>query len=250
MILTNDDGIDAPGLDALRRAAEGLGRKTIIAPDGPQSGCGHAVTTHRPIRVERRGGEFAVEGTPADCVRLGLHHLATQAEWVLSGINAGGNLGVDVFHSGTVAAVREAVLHGRPGIALSHYIVKGRVLDWDRAIAWARRVLTLLMAKPYEPGTFWNVNLPHLEPDAPEPRIVFCPLDLSPLPLEFQVVDGICEYTGVYQSRARRPGGDVDVCFSGRIAVTLVRLLENDGMGQPQASSSRSPLVEDVGGTS
>ena len=126
---------------------------------------------------------MAVAGTPADCVRLALHHLAPRPSWVLAGINAGGNLGTDVYYSGTVAAVREAAIHGVPGIALSHYIARGRAFDWDRAKRWAEALLRRLMAQPWEPGTFWNVNFPHLEPEQPEPDIVFCPLDPSPLPL-------------------------------------------------------------------
>src|SRR6266446_3932020 len=100
LVLTNDDGIDAPGIEALRLAAEGRGSLRVIAPSGPQSGCGHAVTTHGPMRLDRRGDGFiGVEGTPADCVRLAIHSLAPDADWFLSGINAGGNLGADVYHS-------------------------------------------------------------------------------------------------------------------------------------------------------
>src|SRR5205807_1792655 len=135
----------------------------VVAPAAVCSGCGHRVTTDSPFRVERRGpGRYAVEGTPADCVRVALHELAPAARWVLSGINAGGNLGADVWHSGTVAAVREAVLHGWPGIALSQYHRKGRPINWARASAWVVPVLRDLMARPRERGTFWNVNLPHL----------------------------------------------------------------------------------------
>ncbi len=123
LILTNDDGWDAPGLAALARAAKGLGQCHVVAPIGPISGCGHRVTTHAPIAVARpKEGCVSVAGTPADCVRLALHHLVPRPTWVLSGINAGGNLGTDVHYSGTVAAVREAAIHGVPGIALSHYI--------------------------------------------------------------------------------------------------------------------------------
>src|SRR4051812_33752156 len=105
LLLTNDDGIDAPGLAALEVAAEGLGARSVVAPFGPYSGCSHAITTHAPVTIGRRGpGRVAVEGTPADCVRLALDHLVPGFDWVLSGINAGGNLGTDVFHSGTVAA--------------------------------------------------------------------------------------------------------------------------------------------------
>lgn len=224
-LLTNDDGWDAPGLDALRLAAEPLGPCRIVAPSGPYSGCGHRVTTHSPITVETGPrGQRVVAGTPADCVRLALHHLEPEVTWLLSGINPGGNLGTDVYHSGTVAAVREGVLHGLPGIAISHYLARGRALDWEQASRWATRVLRLLLGMPWEPYTFWNVNLPHLEPGGADPEIVFCPLDPSPLPLQFQVEGDVATYTGDYQTRARRPASDVDVCFGGRIAVTRIRL--------------------------
>ena len=228
LLLTNDDGVDAPGLEALRRAADGLGQIRVVAPSGPFSGCGHRVTTHEPIAVSRKAADVSsVEGTPADCVRLALHHLVPDFAWVLSGINAGGNLGTDVYHSGTVAAVREAVIHGRPGIALSHYIARGRSIDWGVAARRARAVLGRLLEIPWEPGTFWNVNLPHTAPDdpGPDPEVVFCPLDPSPLPLAYRVEGDHAHYNGVYQERARRPSSDVDVCFRGQIAVTLIRML-------------------------
>jgi 5'-nucleotidase len=231
LLLTNDDGIDAPGLAALARAAERLGPFRVVAPARPYSGCAHAVSTHAPVTITRRdGSRFAVEGTPADCVRLAVHHLAPGFGWVVSGINAGGNLGADVFHSGTVAAVREGVLHGRPGVAVSHYLARGRAIDWDRAAGWTARVLDDLLRRPWEPGTFWNVNLPHPAPGSPEPEIVVCPLDPSPLPLTYRLEpdrDGngeLAHYCGDYQARERRPGGDVETCFGGRIAVTLLRL--------------------------
>jgi 5'-nucleotidase len=124
-----------------------------------------------------------------------------------------------------VAAAREAALQGKPGIAISHYIQKGRPLDWDLAARRAKAVLDLLLDRPWEPGTFWNVNLPHPEPGAPEPRVVFCPLDPSPLPLDYAIDGETATYRGVYQQRARRPSSDVDVCLSGQIAVTRVGLV-------------------------
>nr|WP_254053441.1 5'/3'-nucleotidase SurE [Singulisphaera sp. GP187] len=148
------------------------------------------------------------------------------------GDQCGGNLGTDIYHSGTVAAVREGVLHGVPGIALSHYIARGRPLDWARASRWAVDVLRVLLAKPWEPGTFWNVNLPHPEPGGPDPAIVFCALDPSPLPLRYRVVEEGATYSGDYQTRARRPSRDVDVCFGGRISVTLIRL---DGLAPEES---------------
>ncbi|MEW4568806.1 5'/3'-nucleotidase SurE [Tautonia sp. JC769] len=227
LVLTNDDGIDAPGLDALRIAAEPIGEVRVVAPADPWSSKGHAVTAGgEPIRVERRGpNRVAVGGTPADCVRLALHHLAPGPAWVLAGINRGGNLGADVHHSGTVAAAREAVLHGFPAIAVSHYIRRDRPLDWHRAASWTRRVLEILMDRPWIPGTLWNVNLPHPGPDGPDPELAFCPIDPSPLPLGFAVDGDEATYNGDYHGRPRVPGADVETCFGGRIAISCLRIL-------------------------
>lgn len=224
-VLTNDDGVDAPGLVAMRGAAGRLGRCRIIAPAGPMSGCGHQVTTHAPFRVTSGSADCtAVAGTPVDCVRLALHSLATELDWVFSGVNAGGNLGTDVYHSGTVAAVREAAIRGRPGIAISHFIARGRTIDWHWAEAQASRVLPMLLARGCPAGAFWNVNLPHIEPSEMDPKVVFCPLDPSPLPADFRMEGDLASYSGVYQDRARRSGCDVEVCFGGRIAATLIHL--------------------------
>ena len=225
LLLTNDDGIDAPGLAALHAAARQLGRVRVVAPAAGHSGCGHRVTTDAPFRVRSvEPDRFAVEGTPADCVRVALHDLAPETAWVLAGVNAGGNLGTDVYHSGTVAAVREGALHGRPGVAVSQYRRRAQEFDWDRASALVLGVLRELLLRPHSPGTFWNVNLPHLAPGAPDPEIVFCPLDPAPLPLRFRREADLFHYAGDYHGRARQPGSDVDVCFGGRIAVTLLRL--------------------------
>src|SRR5438128_2232115 len=100
-LLTNDDGIDAPGLQALAEAAAGLGQVVVAAPVEAHSGCSHRVTTRAGIRiVETAPDRFAVHGTPGDCVRTALHALIPDAAWVLAGVNEGGNLGADVYHSG------------------------------------------------------------------------------------------------------------------------------------------------------
>jgi 5'-nucleotidase len=226
-LLTNDDGIDAPGLEALLIAARTLGDPVIVAPAGPQSGVSHAVTWHEGVRIEPRGDKrYAVHGTPADCTRLGLLRLVPEAKWVLSGINHGANLGADVHYSGTVAAVREAVLHGWPGVAVSHYRKAGVSFDWERAGRWVIPVLIELLAKPIEPGLFYNVNLPLLPPDAADPEVVWCPLDPKPLPLNYRHDEQTgLYYAGDYRLRHQTPGADVDICFGGRIAVTAVRLL-------------------------
>lgn len=225
-LLTNDDGIDAPGLQALHHSAVQLGETIIAAPVNAQSGCSHQVTTSQPIRVQTRAPDrFAIDGTPADCVRLGLARLAPDTGWVLSGINTGGNLGADVHHSGTVAAVREAVLHGWPGIALSQYHRRGLAIDWQQASSWIVPVLRDLLARPWQQGTFWNVNLPHCDPGSPVPEVVFCPLDPAPLPLSFREEGDLLHYNGDYHGRRRAAGCDVEVCFGGKIAVTQIKLL-------------------------
>ena len=222
LILTNDDGIDAPGLAALIRAVSGLGELRVVAPSGPQSGCGHAVTTHCAVETYHRDdGAIAVSGSPADCVRLALHHLATGSDWVISGINAGGNLGADLYISGTVAAAREATLHGVPSVAISQYIAKGRSVDWQATSDLAARVLRDIMARPSVPGSFWNVNLPH---PAIEEGVFECPVDMSPLTLSYRVEGERAHYAGNYHERPRRPGTDVAVCFGGRVSASRVSL--------------------------
>ena len=226
-LLTNDDGIDAAGLQALRMAAAEFGEPVIVAPAGPQSGVSHRVTWHDGVRIERRDDHrVAIHGTPADCARLGLLHVAPDAKWILSGINHGSNLGADMYYSGTVAAVREAVLHGWPGIAFSHYHSAKMEFDWPRATKWIAPLLGQLLVRRVEPGVFYNVNLPDLPAGADDPEIVWCPLDPKPLPLNYRhEEESGLYYAGDYRLRPRTPGADVDVCFGGRIAVTEVRLL-------------------------
>ena len=226
-LVTNDDGIAAPGLEALVVAAKTLGHPVVVAPAGPQSGVSHAVTWHNGVRIEPCGEDrFAIHGTPADCTRLGLLHLVPEANWVLSGVNHGANLGADVYYSGTVAAVREAVLHGWPGIAVSHYRKTGIDFDWDRTSRWIAPVLADLLARKIEPGLFYNVNLPMLPPGVPDPEVVWCALDPKPLPLNYRHEEETGLYfAGDYNLRHRTAGADVDICFGGRIAVTAIHLL-------------------------
>ena len=184
LLLTNDDGWDAPGLAALDRAAGTLGRPWIVAPSGPISGCGHRVTTHGPLVVTRAAnGSFAVAGTPADCVRLALHHLVPRPSWVLAGINAGGNLGTDIHYSGTVAAVREGAIHGVPGIALSQYHARGRAIDWRSAGRWAEAIVHAFDASAMGNRHILECQFPPSRARRARARDRLLPLDPSPLPL-------------------------------------------------------------------
>ncbi len=233
IILTNDDGIGEPGILALERSVRAalqiqpdLGQAVaVVAPDAPQSGCGHQVTTADPIGLaQQTNNSWAIGGTPADCTRVALWHLYPETRWVLSGINAGGNMGSDVYISGTVAAVREAALHRIPAIAFSHYRNGKQAYDWERATAWTTKLLLDLMTRPYEPGTYWNINFPHLLPAAPEPTIVFCGACTQPLPVVFAVSGDQLTYCAKYGDRQRDADADVAVCLGGNIAVTQLRI--------------------------
>jgi 5'-nucleotidase len=222
-IITNDDGIDAPGIRALNLAINH--KSIVVAPKNHLSGCGHQVTTHKGIKIEKRTEkEYAIDGTPADCSRIAITQICRETKWVLSGINAGGNLGVDVYISGTVAAVREAAILGIPGIAISHWIKRPLLIDWDLATQWTKKILADLLTRELPYGCFWNVNLPHLSAGSKEPEIVFCNPSIDPLPTNFKIEGNCYFYTGEYAQRKRTPNTDVDVCFGGNIAVTMIRV--------------------------
>ncbi|MBX7102942.1 MAG: 5'/3'-nucleotidase SurE [Gemmataceae bacterium] len=224
-LLTNDDGIDAPGLGALERAAALRGTVRTVAPRDAHSGCSHVVTVHRPLSVcPLDNDRLHVDGTPGDCSRLGLLHLFPDTDWVLSGVNAGGNLGADIYLSGTVAAAREAALFGKPAVALSHFKRRDLEFDWERIVPWITRVLEVITNRSHVPGTFWNVNLPHLPPGQADPKIIECSVDRNPLGVRYTVDGTSYRYAGDYHGRPRVPGSDVDVCFSGSIAITELRL--------------------------
>ncbi|MEM9924764.1 MAG: 5'/3'-nucleotidase SurE [Cyanobacteria bacterium P01_D01_bin.50] len=228
LILTNDDGIDAPGIQALFKAVEKskISSQVIIAaPQEQLSGCGHQVTTASPLTLQRRSDTaYAIAGTPADCVRLSITHICPEIKWVLSGINAGGNMGIDSYISGTVAAVREAAIHGIKAIAISQYKRKGWEFNWDNSVKWTAKLLADLLNRPLPPGNFWNINLPHLSPEEAEPEIVFCSPCNKPLPINYRTEGDKFYYVGEYAKRERTPGSDVDICLSGKIAVTQLTI--------------------------
>ncbi len=228
VILTNDDGIDAPGLQALEQACQHWCQVVVAAPDRCYSSMSHHVQTALEIAVTEVSNEhFAIAGSPADCARLARTVIAPDAQWLISGINRGGNLGMDTCYSGTVAAAREAALLGLPAIAISHYVARGREVDWAVASARAARVIQRLITENLEPGEFWNINLPHPAEGVPEPELIVCDLDPSPLPVKFEKVGNSYRYTGNYQSRARLPQHDVSECFAGFITAT--RLSSTNG---------------------
>jgi 5'-nucleotidase len=239
-LLTNDDGIDAPGLSALAGVLAEFGTVSVVAPGREYSGCSHQVTVDRPLALRERGPRWwTLDCTPADCVRVALVHLELDIDWVISGINPGGNLGADIYMSGTVAAVREAALWRRPGLALSQYRRTREPVDWRRAARWSKRVLEMLLASPAASGAgaYWNANFPD-PPQADEglPEIAVCAPDPNPLAVRFETLADEpagsdepagtrrLQYRGRYQDRPRTAGLDVDRCFAGAITVSRIEL--------------------------
>jgi 5'-nucleotidase len=168
VLLTNDDGIDAPGLRALADQLAPRAEVWIVAPQHERSAMSHSLTMHKPLRLQSRGERrFSVSGTPADCVYLGLHHLLPEPpDLVVSGINHGGNLGADVHYSGTVAGAREACLHGFPAVAVSlYYLPDDPEMFWPTAAQTASRVVAALVERPLRPQVFLNVNVPNVRPE-------------------------------------------------------------------------------------
>lgn len=235
LLITNDDGIDADGLLALQKAALALPsvRLIIVAPFTEQSQCGHRVTTHQPLVVESRGTDrHAVHGTPADCIRVALFGLHIQPDLVLSGINHGGNMGQDLVISGTVAAAREAAYHGIPAIAFSHYLIRDLPIDWARITTWTTHLLSMIPAHTIAPGTFHNINFPHLPPGNDAiPQILPTQPARSPLNVAFAISEpqgtpNITEYcyTANYSTRPQDPGSDVEATFAGHISHSTISL--------------------------
>lgn len=173
ILLTNDDGIHAPGFEVLERIAATLSDDIwAVAPSEEQSGAGHSLTLSRPIRLRRHGERrFSVSGTPTDAVMMALAHVMKDnpPDLILSGVNRGANLAEDVTYSGTVSAAMEGALAGIRSIALSQLYSReglGDEVPFAVASAWAERVIRPLMDAPFTPGTLVNVNFPAIAPEA------------------------------------------------------------------------------------
>lgn len=161
ILVTNDDGIKAPGIRALAKAISVLGELWVVAPEKPQNAVGRSMTLHKPLRLQRiKKGWYAVNGTPADCVTLALNHLLKnrQPDLVVSGINNGWNLGDDVTNSGTVSGALEGMLYGMPSIAVS--LESGRIKSYAMAGEIAADIARQVLANGMPSGTVFNVNVP------------------------------------------------------------------------------------------
>ncbi len=226
ILITNDDGWGVEGIQALSAAASHFGEVWVVAPAEPMSGISHQLTFEKPMTLQQRDEQsFSLTGTPADCVRVGMTRLNIEFDWVLSGINRGANLGADVDVSGTVAGAREATLFGKPAIAFSQYLDGFRHdFDWKNASKLAYRVLNDLIDGDLQAGQLYNVNFPDTK-DRPVDglELVRTENDRLPLPFEYQDLGaGKIMYCGRYADRQRTAGKDIDVCFGGKVSISLL----------------------------
>jgi len=167
ILLTNDDGYDAPGLAALREGLEGLGRLVVVAPDREASAASHALTIRRPLRMWEKAPDcYRIDGTPTDCVHLGVFNLTggKAPDLVLSGINRGLNIGDDVTYSGTVAGALEGTLLHIPSLAFSAATDDSGVANYDVAARFARYLAERVLRDGLPKGVYLNVNVPRGEP--------------------------------------------------------------------------------------
>lgn len=271
ILLTNDDGIDAPGLAALEQSVgkalqdEWLSHViastgevpdvTVAAPDQCRSECGHSVTNGTPIRLTRiQPSRYRVVGTPVDCVRLACCGGLTRPDAVISGVNAGANLGVDLLVSGTFAAAREAAIMGIPALAISHYRHPEVPKTWAHVAEWSRGVLTKFLSLAAElscgveqkapiptrkeipprgrspagqPAPLWNVNLPAVDPAGAHPSLAECEVDTLPHDRTARREGDLIRFESNFQDRPRTPGRDTERCFAGHI--TLSKLTASIG---------------------
>ena len=237
ILLTNDDGIDAPGLEILERIARELAREVwVVAPEHDQSGVSHAVSLHHPVRISQRGERrWAVTGTPGDCAVMAISHLmqATPPQLLLSGVNRGANLGIETVFSGTVGGAMTGMMLGVPAIALSQAWTDRAHVRWDTSATLGPQVVRRLLEIGWSAATCLSVNFP----DLPSDRV-------GPLTLARQgagTVQGMdveartdprgLTYYWVGFRRGERdqgPESDIEALNAGRITVTPLRYDRTD----------------------
>jgi 5'-nucleotidase len=269
VLLTNDDGIEAAGLQALRRALVRIPGidLAVIAPDGNRSAMARSITTRRPLWVQEVDFDdgtvgYATDGTPVDCVRLARLGLVEgfEAQLVVSGINHGSNLGDDITYSGTVAAALEAIVLGLPGIAVSQQsraleldFRAGERFEFTTAAEFTARLVAELETVPLPPGTLLNINVPGAEPDGVEVAALGKRIYRDELSLVDEAGKGRRLYRiyGDASFERDETGTDLAAVAAGRIAVTPIHfdLTDRDGMDALQRHNLArllAPAVEEI----
>jgi 5'-nucleotidase len=239
ILLTNDDGIHAPGIQALHAALEGLGEIMTVAPLTVQSATSHGITFDEPlmadeITVNDTMSGIAIDGRPADCVKVALRTLwgrrfgeGTRPDLVVSGMNTGANVGINVIYSGTVAAAIEAAFLGVPAIAVSLHIGDRNSIRYGRAAQIARTVIDRILEHPIDPHSVINVNVPRTESDdAPMPPIRLAEMNTAAGASSFEErssPDGRVYYWACGSGLAfekTTPGSDVESLMDRAVTVT------------------------------
>ncbi|MDX6640465.1 MAG: 5/3-nucleotidase [Solirubrobacteraceae bacterium] len=268
MLLTNDDGIQADGLQALRRALLGIEdvELAVIAPDGNRSAMARSITTRRPLWIEEVDfGDgtvgYATDGTPVDCVRLARLGLIEgfEAEVIVSGINHGANLGDDITYSGTVAAALEGVVLGLPSIAVSQQSAAremdfrlGSQFDFSHAAGFVARVVEELADVPLPDGTLLNVNVPAGDPSGVEVTRLGKRIYRDELKLHTESENRRRYWIyGADPGFHDEEGTDLAAVAAGRIAVTpihfdLTDMRGIDALAKRDLARLLEPAVEEV----
>ena len=247
ILLTNDDGVNALGLEMARRALEDLGRVVVVAPVEERSGASHSLSLTQPVRIEHlESDRYATTGTPVDCVILGFRKILERfPDLVVSGINHGANLGEDVFYSGTVAAAREAALHEIPSFAVS--TLGKQKSDFEHAGGVLGRLVESLWSR-VEEGTFLNINIPEGRPD--EYRFT--------RQGSRRVTSGIAEKTdlrgrtyywiGPDQSQWMiTPDSDYEAILGGRVSITPMQLMQTDYQRLAELQQLKLDVLDPLG---
>jgi 5'-nucleotidase len=249
ILLTNDDGIDSPGLHALRDIALQLSDDVwVVAPESNQSGASHSLSLHEPLRMRKIDERaFAVRGTPTDSVLMGVLHVlkGQRPDLVLSGINRGANMAEDVTYSGTIAGAFEGTILGIRSIALSQAFGfgAGKTIKWETGVAHAPGLLRKLLAVEWGPSTLLNINFPDREPDEVAGTLVTVQGRRDPGLLnidERQDTWGNPYYWLAFERRRSmaKQGTDLAAVYAGYISVTPLYLdLTHRGMLEPLKSA-------------
>ena len=247
ILLTNDDGINAPGMKVLQRIARSLSNDVwVVAPEGEHSGASHSLTLTAPLRLRKISAKkFAVEGTPTDCVMMAMNQVMADnpPDLLLSGVNRGANMGEDVTYSGTIAAAMEGTLVGVPSIALSQSFANRKVMHWPTAEQHASDIIRRLVAVGWSRDVLMNVNFPDCLPgDVKGVEVVRQGRrDFSALNIEQRIDARERPYYWIgFRPIQGQPeeGTDIRATEEGRIAITPLHLdlTENKALKQLKAT--------------
>ncbi|MGE0222673.1 MAG: 5'/3'-nucleotidase SurE [Acetobacteraceae bacterium] len=253
VLLTNDDGIDAPGMAVLEAIAAEIAREVwVVAPEHDQSGQSHAVSLHHALRITERGERrFGVTGTPGDCAAMGICHLMKDAppQLVLSGVNRGLNLGLETVFSGTVGGAMTAMMLGVPAIALSQAFVDRRNVPWDTSRTLGAQVVLKLLDIGWGENACLNVNFPPVPPDQAGPMTLARQGVgmIAGMNVDTRVDPRGMTYHWLNFVRGDRPQGpesDYTALRAGRIVVTPLRYDRTDDEAYRDLAGKLPKLTE------